>query len=131
MAILQILNCEKYPPSLTFLLMTMGLAFLALYGFERRQGPGVRFLQRLGQAALAIYILHLFWLAILRQTVNWDSPALGLLQRDDATRLFTLPQVYAMFGVTLAACYGLALGYGWARRRWGVTRWGRVVFRYF
>jgi uncharacterized membrane protein len=63
---LSFLNCEKYPPSPLFLMMTLGLLLLLLALFERVSvGRAERFLLPLGQAPLFFYILHLYALRIV------------------------------------------------------------------
>jgi uncharacterized membrane protein len=53
-------NCQKYPPSLSFLLMTLGPAFLLLAAADREQGPpGARWLVTFGRVPLFFYLLHL------------------------------------------------------------------------
>jgi uncharacterized membrane protein len=55
------LNVVKYPPSITFLLLTMGLDLLLLRLFHALRGVRLpRILPAYGRAALFFYVLHLF-----------------------------------------------------------------------
>ena len=53
------LNPSKYPPSLLYLLLTLGIALLILGRPAQRDGPISRWLQMLGRVPLFFYILHL------------------------------------------------------------------------
>ena len=65
-AVLSFLNCEKYPPSPLFLMMTLGPLLLLLALFERRgAGRATDFLTALGRAPLFFYVLHLYALRIV------------------------------------------------------------------
>ncbi|CAN5569337.1 DUF1624 domain-containing protein [soil metagenome] len=61
------INFEKYPPSLLFLLVTLGLAIAALALFNRRREPGAfaRALIIFGRVPLFYYILHLCLIHLL------------------------------------------------------------------
>jgi len=62
-SLLSFVDCEKYPPSLDYLLMTLGPALLVL-GAVRFESRAVRFLVPLGRAPLLFYLLHLFVLRV-------------------------------------------------------------------
>lgn len=55
---MDILNTQKYPPSLQFLLMTLGPSFLLLILFERLSGPAMDFLRIFGRVPFFFYALH-------------------------------------------------------------------------
>lgn len=59
-SLLAILNCQKYPPSLAYLLMTLGPVFAAWPLWERARGPLARFLVVFGRVPLFFYVVHLF-----------------------------------------------------------------------
>jgi len=58
-------NFTKYPPSLDFLLLTLGVAFLLLAGFESRDNRVTRALVIFGGAPMFFYLLHLYTLLVL------------------------------------------------------------------
>lgn len=59
-SLLAILNCQKYPPSLSYLLMTLGPVFAAWPLWERCHGPVSRFVVAFGRVPLFFYAVHLF-----------------------------------------------------------------------
>ncbi|MBD2595451.1 DUF1624 domain-containing protein [Nostoc spongiaeforme FACHB-130] len=59
--ILSFINCQKYPPSLLYLLITLGIAMLLLYLFEKYRFRIFQPLVLFGQVPLFFYIVHI-WL---------------------------------------------------------------------
>ncbi|MDD0841112.1 heparan-alpha-glucosaminide N-acetyltransferase domain-containing protein [Curvibacter sp. HBC61] len=63
------LNLTKYPPSLQFILLTLGLGWLALAGLERLKAGA--WLDRIGAVPLFFYLGHLYLLQALYQWMAW------------------------------------------------------------
>jgi uncharacterized membrane protein len=61
------LNFTKYPPSLDFLLLTIGIALLLMAVFEGRNNGTTRFIAAFGGAPMFFYILHLYVLLVLQK----------------------------------------------------------------
>ena len=59
---MEILNPNKYPPSLLYLLMTLGGAFLFLANTEHLKGKTISFFSTFGRVPFFYYILHLFFI---------------------------------------------------------------------
>ena len=68
--VLSFLNCQKYPPSLLYLLMMLGPALLALSVFERGLGRLGRPLLMFGQVPLFFYLLQWYAAHLLAVVVN-------------------------------------------------------------
>ncbi len=108
------LNTTKYPPSLMFVLMTLGpAAILASFSDRITGGPAGRIKDALvmfGRVPFAFYIAHVFLIHVL-------SVALGVAQGFDPSQMFTAflfyPQgyglplwgVYAVWALVIALLY--------------------------
>jgi uncharacterized membrane protein len=100
------LNCEKYPPSLSFLLMTLGPALTALAIFDRSPGPIGRWFAVFGRVPLFFYLLHAPLLRLLAGVAMFPRYGWGVVTLDlmnpPSDFGFSLPIVYAAWiGVVL------------------------------
>jgi len=63
-ALMSFVNFTKYPPSLDFLLLTLGVAFPLLAWFEHRNNRLFDALETFGSAPMFFYVLHLYVLLV-------------------------------------------------------------------
>ena len=63
--LISFLNPSKYPPSLTYLLMTLGITFIFIANTERLKGRFVDFFKTFGRVPFFFYILHIYLIHIL------------------------------------------------------------------
>jgi uncharacterized membrane protein len=107
-AVLSFLDCEKYPPSLLYLAMTLGPALCMLAWMDRPLGPWATRVAVYGRVPLLYYVLHLFLIHATAIALAW--PALGAAA---VTRPFvggeplgySLPAVYALWAAVVLALY--------------------------
>jgi len=66
---LSFLNVTKYPPSLDFILVTLGPAFLFLLGIEKVKNRFTDFLLTFGRVPFFFYVLHVFVIHLLALVV--------------------------------------------------------------
>jgi uncharacterized membrane protein len=100
--LMSFLNTEKYPPSLLYLLMTLGPAAILCSFAERLDGPVKRLLVMFGTVPFAFYVVHLYLIHAL-------SVALGVAQGFDWHLFLTMGRFYPKpgFGFPLAGIYGV------------------------
>lgn len=108
--VLSFLNTTKYPPSLLFLLMTLGPAIMFLAAVDGWRGTLAQVLGVFGRVPLFFYVLHLFLihaLALVIGTLAGFEPGAFL-----TTWLsmppgwgYGLPVVFALWGAVILALY--------------------------
>jgi uncharacterized membrane protein len=69
--LLSFINCEKYPPSLLYLAMTLGPGLLLLAGFEHARGRLADAIITFGRVPLFYYVLHIFLIHALAAALAW------------------------------------------------------------
>ncbi len=120
--VLSFLDCEKYPPSLDYLLMTIGPALCALAWFDR--GLASRAVARpfvvFGRVPLFYYVAHLFLLhlaslAVASARLGWSDPIRTL--RASWGLGYRLPLVYAIWIVAIIALYPACAWFADIKRR--------------
>lgn len=109
-SVLSFMNVQKYPPSLLFLLATLGPALLVLAWCEHARGAVARALVTIGRVPLFFYVLHIVLAHLLAGLAAlmlgygsevltkrpWElSPGWG----------FGLPVVYTMWMIVVLALY--------------------------
>lgn len=106
------LNVRKYPPSLLYLLMTLGPVLVALALTERARGPVARWLGVYGRVPLFFYVGHIF-------VAHLVAMALALVQSGELRRVpiihnpaaipdthgVGLPGVYVAWAIVVALMY--------------------------
>jgi uncharacterized membrane protein len=113
--IISFLNTEKYPPSLDYLLMTLGPALILLGLMEgvKAEGGISRILLVYGRVPMFYYVLHIYLVHVAAIVVAWAShqPADWLwhgaifLQRTPDAYGHGLPFTYAIWGLVIGLLY--------------------------
>jgi uncharacterized membrane protein len=110
--VLSFLNCTKYPPSLLFLLMTLGPALILLAWFDRLAIAPTHPLVIFGRVPLFYFIGH-FFLAHLAGTLlmlaRYGSAAVPLIWRPFPSMLGPDPAFPPDFGLPLWVTYAVWL----------------------
>jgi uncharacterized membrane protein len=115
LTLISFLNTQKYPPSLDYLLMTLGpaLIVLAWFGAVRAETGLARFLLVFGRVPMFYYVLHIYFIHLLaivvagltHQPSGWLWHGGFFLQQTPAGYGHGLPFVYLMWAVTVGALY--------------------------
>jgi uncharacterized membrane protein len=98
---LSFLNCEKYPPSLLYLMMTLGPGLLMLAAFEHAKGRLTDWVITFGRVPLFYYVAHIYLIHALAVAYAWTvwgeaSWLLGAPGGKPAGYGLSLPGIYAV-----------------------------------
>jgi uncharacterized membrane protein len=126
--VLSFLNTTKYPPSLLFLLMTLGPAALLLAAFDGRTPRLLRSAVVFGRVPLFYFVAHLILIHLLATLVclvrygdaHWmfDSPRLGQYPFTSPPGWgYSLPIVYLVWVSVVVALYPLCRWYASVKQR--------------
>jgi uncharacterized membrane protein len=130
--VLSFLNVAKYPPSLAYVLIMVGLACLLLALFEQGRARGLGVLAVYGRVPLFFYLMHLVVLHALAGLV-------GLLQGHGDVVLthaftqfppswgFSLPVVYLAWLLAVLVLYPVCTGFGRFKRQHAASFWASYI----
>jgi len=102
--VLSFLNTTKYPPSLLYLLMTLGPAITALPLLEQLQGPAAQFFTVYGRVPFFYYVLHIYLIHSIAQLVGIIEPQ-TMIKGITMHPGFALPVVYAYWITVVLLLY--------------------------
>jgi uncharacterized membrane protein len=118
------LNVRKYPPSLDFLLMTLGPALIALALAERTTGRVARWLAVYGRVPLFFYCVHIFLAHALAVALAfWQGGELRRIQVVNNPGAIPpwygvpLPGVYLAWAAVVLLMYPVCVWYADIKRR--------------
>jgi uncharacterized membrane protein len=120
--VLSFLNTTKYPPSLLFLMMTLGPAIMLLVPFERWTGAVARFFIVYGRVPLFFYVLHLYLIhAVAVLVAGATGFGTQALMREwmliPEGWGFSLPVVYLVWAGVVLALYPLCRWFAGVKAR--------------
>jgi uncharacterized membrane protein len=121
--LLSFINCEKYPPSLLYLGMTLGPALMLVAAFEWVRGPVAAWIATFGRVPFFYYVVHIFLLHALAILFAWvtigDTGWLfgSLAGRKPAAYGLPLAGIYAVWLAVVVALYPLCRWFAGIKRR--------------
>lgn len=132
--ILSFLNVSKYPPSLLFTLITIGITLIILSLVEEKNNACTRILLNYGQVPLFYFILHLYLihglllLIVLLQGYHWVDLPFGPFQFGrPAGAGLSLGWVYLVWVGVVIALYPACKWYGKYKAAHKEMRWLRYL----
>jgi len=119
-ALLSFLNCEKYPPSLLYLAMTLGPALCLLAWMDRPLGPWATRVAVYGRVPLLYYVLHLFVIHAAAIALAWPVLGIAALARPFVAGEplgYSLPAVYVLWVAVVLALYPVCRWFAGVKQR--------------
>ena len=102
--ILSFINCTKYPPSLLFLLSTLGPAFILLPFLKKVKGGFANILLVYGRVPMFFYLLHIYLIHGMAVTAGHFIPSNNTAGLSSHTG-FSLPIVYTFWLTAILILY--------------------------
>ena len=102
---LSFINCEKYPPSLLYLAMTLGPTLMLLAAFDRMKGKAASWIATFGRVPFFYYVIHIYLIHVLALLFSWVT--IGSVAWMFAS---FPPHKPANYGLDLAGIYVVWLG---------------------
>jgi uncharacterized membrane protein len=120
--VISFLNTSKYPPSLLYLLMTLGPAIAALAVLDRWKGPVARAFADFGRVPFFFYVVHLYVIHAAAVAAGWLQGFPPAAMMDFCFFLpkaygFSLPVVYAIWIALVLALYPLCRWFAGVKAR--------------
>ena len=131
-SMLSFINCEKYPPSLLYLMMTLGPALILLAAFERAHGRWWNFIAVFGRVPFFFYVAHIYLihaLAVIYAVVVFGDAAWlsgGSFDLKPADYGLSLPAIYLMTLFVIVLLYPLCRWFA-ARKQESKEWWWSYV----
>ena len=128
MTLVSFFNTSKYPPSLLFLLMTLGPALILLWALEGDTPEPMVFATVFGRVPLFYFVLHFFLIHLLAVAVCYAmyGSAAWMFQSPDLSNYpftpppgwgFGLPIVYVMWVAVVIALYPVCAWFARVKQR--------------
>jgi uncharacterized membrane protein len=121
--VLSFINCEKYPPSLLYLMMTLGPALILLSVLEHARGRLADWTTVFGRVPFLYYVAHIYLIHLLAIVfAHWaygDAAWLvgGLPAQKPAGYGLGLPGLYAVWMLVVVALYPLCRWFAALKQR--------------
>ncbi|MBC7893676.1 MAG: DUF1624 domain-containing protein [Sphingobacteriaceae bacterium] len=117
---LSFINCLKYPPSLLYTLMTLGVAFLILAAADGRENRFTRAVSVYGKVPLFYYLIHWYLIhslmlaLVVAQGFRWEQMPFGPFEfgRPRVGFGVELPGVYLIWAGVVLVLYPHCRWYG-------------------
>ena len=120
--LLSFVSVQKYPPSLHYLLITLGVGLLLLAAFESARGKVSEVLRTFGRVPLFFYVLHVALAHLAAGIVGYATGFGSALLTADFMQVpqqwgFSLPVVYLVWMLVVATLYPACRWFAEVKRR--------------